>query len=410
MTLCVQPDPAPDKIELDVAVGVGTVYFSVLVFGLLQHHLKKGRELIDLKPLLDSATRITKNWITRQRNGLLANKGTHDAEYRMVLAQSDVRGGESQAQKMRIGIANQPRKPNGQEYSTMASSGGETAVGTVLTVPQVQVTTDVLHPSIPVLDTLIEDPKQMLEEELNGYGILRSPDRTCLQIDTGRGCLEIAGYVCRQPSKRQIVARVRDQISPFRPREVSRSLGGIIIAGPGTGKSNFVRQLAIQCRMEYLPFNITTMIRREEVLSCFDQIVTTQSRLSSRALLVFFDEINSEIENHHVYDMFLTPLEDNYFVRNGVKFSIKPCVWVFAGTRLPGQGRRESDRNRDNSKASDFMSRIESLGIIDLTDGALPENPGDRISYIKYQQLERVYLGVALARQLHPDLTPGPTH
>ena len=81
-----------------------------------------------------------------------------------------------------------------------------------------------------------------------------------------------------------------------------------------------------------LSFNITTMTRREDLLACFDQIVTTQSQPRDDPLLVFFDEINAYLENHPVYHAFLAPLEDGYYLRGGIKFLIRPCIWLFAGT------------------------------------------------------------------------------
>ena len=59
-----------------------------------------------------------------------------------------------------------------------------------------------------------------------------------------------------------------------------------------------------------LSFNITQLLDREDLLHCFDTIVTTQAQDPEALWLVFFDEINAYLEGQHVYDFFLAPLED----------------------------------------------------------------------------------------------------
>jgi hypothetical protein len=132
------------------------------------------------------------------------------------------------------------------------------------------------------------------------------------------------------------------------------------------------------------------MISKSDLLDCFDTIVTNQAQNRRQALLVFVDEINAKLDSQHVYDTFLAPLEEHVYVRAGKTFHIDPCVWVFAGTERPTP-QLESTRDKSD-KASDFESRL-TLPPVDLKVGTAVED-----------QVEKVYLGVSLLRQVFPDV------
>ena len=100
------------------------------------------------------------------------------------------------------------------------------------------------------------------------------------------------------------------------------------------------------------------MIHREELLKLFEEVATKQTS-GGDALLVFVDEINALLDSSSVYGAFLSPLEDGIYVRNGKTFSLKPCVWIFAGTRL------KDDARTDTQKLSDFKSRITLEKLLD---------------------------------------------
>jgi hypothetical protein len=110
-------------------------------------------------------------------------------------------------------------------------------------------------------------------------------------------------------------------------------------------------------------------------------------------------------------EAFLTPLEDGTYVHSGRTFTIRPCVWVFAGTRQPNTSSATSVNGRSAGseppeKGSDFVSRL-TLGLINLTSNrkTKPTKPAKR----KHAQpdnagIEKVYLGVKMLRHEFPDV------
>ena len=220
-------------------------------------------------------------------------------------------------------------------------------------------------------------------------GIIGSAeDKSGRHFELWRSSVEVKNYVCCLPSRRRIIATLREQIRGFHSRAGGRSLSSLIVSRPGAGKTFLVKSLAQSLGYEFIDFNITTLVRREDILACFDSIATAQASDPRHSTLVFFDEINALIDNQHVCDSFLAPLEDGYYVRGGNRLQLHPCIWLFAGT---------ADENaiRDHSKGSDFLSRM-SQGVVNLT--ICPRQEGG------LQSLEMVYLGLSLVRTLHPDL------
>ncbi len=207
-------------------------------------------------------------------------------------------------------------------------------------------------------------------------------------IQLWRAMIEVDGYICCHPKKRGMLAELRDSIRSFDFRGAKKSVSSLIIAKSGAGKSFLIQKLSeSQDDVNLQMFNITTMIRKEEILSTFDQIVTSHLQHPRQKTVVFFDEINASIENHPVYDSFLAPLEDGYYLRNGIKFVIPPCFWIFAGTEKP--------HGEPDTKASDFISRL-TIRPINLASAHVEE--------IRWQFLENVYLGLSLAKAKFPVL------
>jgi hypothetical protein len=151
--------------------------------------------------------------------------------------------------------------------------------------------------------------------------------------------------------------------------------------------------------MTFLPFNITQLLYRQNLIDCFDSIATTQAQNSDQMVLAFFDEINADLEGSPVFDAFLAPIEAGQYMRAGKTFHIRPCVWVFAGTEHVPAATNTSPTSgvQTAQKWSDFQSRLSHEPYhfkIDLDDGAQVEEA----------QLEKVYLGVSLLRVAFPDV------
>ncbi len=79
------------------------------------------------------------------------------------------------------------------------------------------------------------------------------------------------------------------------------------------------------------------MVKREDLLGFFDQIVTTHALNPAKPILAFVDEINALVGNEPLYSSFLAPLEDRHYYRDGRTCPLPPCVWVFVGTEPLGE-------------------------------------------------------------------------
>lgn len=201
------------------------------------------------------------------------------------------------------------------------------------------------------------------------------------RIELWRGMTALSGYICFQPEKRKALSTLAHLFRDFAKHPIDRHQAVQLLAEPGSGKSHLVSCLVNASGLFLLPYNITQLNRRQDILSCFDAIVTSQAASPDKPVLVFFDEINARIEGNHVYDAFLSALEDSVYVRGGTTFHIKPCVWIFAGTT----GEVAVD---PSSKYDDFISRL-SMGTIRLGNAT---------------QIEKVYLGAQLVLTRFPDV------
>lgn len=215
------------------------------------------------------------------------------------------------------------------------------------------------------------------------------------RIELWRSMIEVPGYVCCVDSKRSVLRRLMTELGRFVEGNSAAQLSVLITAPPGSGKTRLIGGLAAANNMRLVEFNITQMTSRDDLLSCFDKIVTTQAEHRTRRVLVFVDEINAGLEGNHVYDAFLAPLEEGSYVRADKKFRIGPCAWIFAGTETPSTS--VAGELRKQEKASDFESRL-TVGHLDLTPTE------DTSAEDKAIAVERVYLGVAILKGEFPDV------
>ena len=221
------------------------------------------------------------------------------------------------------------------------------------------------------------------ERALRGLGTIERAKETV--FDPSYAMTHIEGYVCCQPNKRMRLARLIREIREHTetPLTSRRNISGLLLARPGSGKTSLVRGLANTLNLHFLDFNVTQINSRDDLIDCFDTILTTQAQQRGKPLLVFFDEINAKIQNEHVFDAFLAPLDDGLYQRAGKKYQLQPCVWFFASTQSP----KEASGDASN-KASDFESRL-SLDVIDLSATS---------------DVERVYCGVMMLQRFFPDV------
>lgn len=203
------------------------------------------------------------------------------------------------------------------------------------------------------------------------------------RIELWRGASALTRFVSVSTSKRRSVSElIQLALKSKKSWEVgkTRNKSCMVVAPPGSGKTTLVRGVASTAKMSFLPVNMTELYNRSDLLGCFDQIVTQQTQTDA-PLLVLIDEINAKVGGQHVHDRFLAPLEDGYFSRDGKRFILRPCLWVFADTTDP--------RNlAETHKMVDFCSRL-SNGFVDLE---------------KSDPIEFVYIGLHQLRSRFPHL------
>lgn len=227
------------------------------------------------------------------------------------------------------------------------------------------------------------------EEAFTKNGVISTTDHGQDDFHLWRAMIEVEGYVACVDSKRKILQELLSQGKSFSRYVGKGNTSFMLLDAPGSGKSYLVNRLSKALGMRFLPFNVTQLVSRADLLHCFDTVVTTQAQDPTQPVLVFFDEINALLDGHHVYDFFLAPLEDGIYVRSGNSFYIRPCFWIFAGTKIPSEDLKE--------KGTDFEDRL-TLPPFDLKP--IPDDPRET----ELSRLEKVYLGVAAIRSTFPDV------
>ena len=251
--------------------------------------------------------------------------------------------------------------------------------------------------------TLSEEDERWKARMLPPKKRFKLGDKNALEL--WRAMTEVERYVCIVDERRYLLARLVQAVREFETLPDRQSTSGLLIAHPGTGKTSLVRGIAAMCDVRPLEFNITQMLRRDEVFSCFDSIVTAQAQERHKPVFVFFDEINAQLERQHVYDAFLAPLEDGYYFRNGRKFFIHPCIWLFAATP---DSTADKAIDAASTKRKDFESRL-TLGELNLSaepkdKAAYPKQHSDQARYQRVMKAENVYRAAAILQQMFPDV------
>jgi len=236
------------------------------------------------------------------------------------------------------------------------------------------------------------------EKAKEGCGVLGTRDN--LHLDVWRGATELPGYIAIVEQKRDAIVDIGLRLRAFKNQSLrGRSLSIMLQGDPGSGKTSLAKSLATAFGFSYIGYNITQMIHREELLDLFETVATRQTS-GGDALLVFVDEINAFIGNSSVYGAFLSPLEEGVYVRNGKAFSLKPCIWIFAGTRIKDKGQL------DTQKLSDFESRITLKKLLDYRSihEEVKNNRKKREKLDAQARVEQVYIGATAIRNNFPDV------
>jgi len=217
-------------------------------------------------------------------------------------------------------------------------------------------------------------------------------------LEVWRASTILPGYIACIERKRDVITQIWKKMRAVnRQSDVSRHVSILLQADPGVGKTFLAQKLAGQLGFDLVQHDVTQMIRRDDLLSFFDMIATKQAE-SRKPVLVCVDEINAPLDGDHVYGAFLAPIEGGYYIRGGVKYWLRPCVWLFAGTG------RDEQQSRIEDKYNDFESRLSLKVEIDYK--SLSKYYGDDgHKQLEYEaSLEQVYLGAAMIHDAFPDV------
>lgn len=234
---------------------------------------------------------------------------------------------------------------------------------------------------------------------MDNMGIITTGEGT-RTLEVWRGASDLPGYVACIEGKREAIIDIGKRLRAFtRSAEPPRSLSILLQADPGSGKTHLAKLLAQKFDLSLQSFDVTTMVHRDDLLDLFDAIATEQANDPDRRVLVFVDEINATLDAASVYGAFLAPLEQGVYVRRGRVFSLKPCVWIFAGTDS------EVAKQPKSEKISDFHDRLTATVKLDfksLSDAAKTDNARQDVR--QKARLEQVYLGATMIQKQYRDV------
>jgi hypothetical protein len=252
---------------------------------------------------------------------------------------------------------------------------------------------------------LWSDEQRHWTQAVTNYGIIYKDNESYLEV--WRAFNPLPGYVAWIKEKIDIIHKLGQYLRHFK-KSGTHHLAISIQADPGSGKTLLAKSLA--SAFDFIPkrFDVTQMFQRDDLLDLFDDIVNAQSE-GSKKILVFIDEINAFFGGGNVYSPFLAPIEEGTYVRRGRTFSLKPCIWIFVGTRSKEEKGKSTDMmdkiKIQGEKFSDFNSRMtlrEEIDYKSLYSKGKNKNERNRIEH--EAKLEQLYLGAVLIRTYFPDV------
>lgn len=246
-----------------------------------------------------------------------------------------------------------------------------------------------------------DDENEAWKKAFTKLGFIKLKGESQSHLDVWRSYTELPNYVTCAKRKQETINIIGHKLRAFREKTLpASSLSIFLVADPGTGKTYLAKNLATTFNYNFVYFDLTQIFTRDGLTKIFDTIATTQAN-DVKPVLVFIDEINSRLDGDHSYSAFLSPLEESVYIRDGQRFSLKPCAWIFASTRPKGDLQE---------KYSDFQSRMTMILNIDylsLRAESLKNASSDKeVSKLEEDsKLEQVYLGAVMIRRFFPDVT-----
>jgi DNA polymerase III delta prime subunit len=205
-------------------------------------------------------------------------------------------------------------------------------------------------------------------------------------------------FVTRNDQYYARIGRVRHSIKTYvKKHRPKRPLNILLAAPPGAGKSFLIKEIIKALEQENIKkitngaFNqasfeeiyISALDGAEELFSMFRRVQSLN--LEYKIPVVFFDEIDSVINEHPVYSKLLAPMWDGQFYIGKEKFLLGPAIFFFAGSNLSCEdvsekilkknkkisyedyctkwtdGFLQYVANQQKDKLPDFIDRIDSI-------------------------------------------------
>ncbi|MFA6571695.1 MAG: AAA family ATPase, partial [Bacteroidota bacterium] len=230
-----------------------------------------------------------------------------------------------------------------------------------------------------------------------------------------RGWSPVEGYISLKEENQKSITGLIRVIKKFKKdKQTTRSLSCLVVGESGCGKSFLVESLAKQLGIDFLEFNITQLSSVDDLLSCFDSISSTQTKNPDRPLMVFWDEIDAKLNGEEVYSYFLSPIWNKTYRRSGQIFQLRPCIWIFAGSKGILNLLKRSPKDEKNNKASDFLSRINGpiINLHGIYDKEITTPDIDEMTKLNLEKInmeigkmEQLYMAVSLVKHRFPKVS-----
>jgi hypothetical protein len=135
----------------------------------------------------------------------------------------------------------------------------------------------------------------------------------------------------------------------------ARPLNCLVVAAPGSGKSFFARQLALQLDLDIHEVNASQTATKTDFLSAIADLTVSPRRVP----LLMIDEVDSRIDGDYLYGLLLSPMWDGV-VRVGPRRHDLPrrMVMLLVTSTQLDQDERQSDGRATPAKLEDFLSRL----------------------------------------------------
>jgi hypothetical protein len=247
--LIYQPTDNPNRVPLEGAMGSATATFASLVYGLLQ---PKG--MIAPRYLIDGSLRVAQRWASMEHKRLMqAEVPTAPKELVLSVLLPNEAEGEEGIEGARTERTIGLLVPSKSDGALALKADDLEDVDKISTCPDVQ------------------DEVGRWDASSDGCGVIEGNGECYIELS--RSMIELRNFVCCAKHRRQQIAELMNYLKSFDIQHSRRSMSALLMAKPGSGKTQLVKSLARDLGFQLLSYNITNLLRIEDLLLSFDQVV-----------------------------------------------------------------------------------------------------------------------------------------